>query len=245
MSRRRWHTPSVFAVALALAGLALFMALGSWQVRRAHEKEALFAAFDATEHGTPVTLAQARQLASATRYPLVEVNGSFDAAHGYVLDDQVHAGRVGVMVYGVFMPSAGGPALLLNRGFLARDARGAVPSIPPPPAGVRKVHALYAPPPGIALRMGGDALPRQSHWPKTMIYLDLAEVAHDLGHALDPRVLLQVGADDPPVGFVREWRPGVFPPERHYAYAFTWFAFGAVVVALFAILHWRRPTSAT
>lgn len=244
MTGKHWQVPSVFAVTLALAGFAMFMALGSWQVRRGHEKEALFAAFDATEHGVPVTLAQARTLASTTRYPLVEVTGTFDPEHAYVLDDQVHGGKVGVMVYGVFAPSAGGPDLLVNRGFLARSASGTVPPIPPPPTGVRTLHALYAPPPGIALRMGGDALARQSQWPKTVIYIDLAEVGHDLGHALDPRVLLQVGGDDSQAGFVREWRPGVFPPERHYAYAFTWFAFGAVVVAIFAILHWRRPTPA-
>ena len=245
MAGRRWQVPSVFAVALALAGLAMFMALGTWQVRRGQEKEALFAAFDAAESGLPVTLAQARALASPTRYPLVVVAGTFDPDHAYVLDDQLHGGKVGVMVYGVFAPSAGGPPLLVNRGVLARDAAGHVPPVPPPPSGVRSLHALYAPPPGIALRMGGDALARQSHWPKTTIYLDLAEVAADLGHGLDPRVLLQVGADDAAAHFVREWRPGVFPPERHYAYAFTWFAFGAAVVAIFVVLHWRRPTSAT
>ena len=61
-----------------------------------------------------------------------------------------------------------------------------------------------------------------------------------------PRLNLSgVRADDAAAHFVREWRPGVFPPERHYAYAFTWFAFGAAVVAIFVVLHWRRPTSAT
>lgn len=240
MSARRWHAPGVASVMLALAGIALFLALGSWQVRRAHEKEALFAAFDAVAGQTPITLDRAREQASATTYPLVEIAGSYDADHAYVLDDQVRDGKAGVMLFDVFSPSAGGVSLLVNRGFLARDARGALPSIPAPPTGVRTLRALYAPPPGSGVRLGGNALPRQARWPKTTIYLDVAEVSADLGRALDPRVLLETDSDDAAAGFVREWRPEVFPPARHYAYAFTWFAFCAVVAVTFVGLHWKK-----
>ena len=217
MAARRWHVPGVPAVMLALLGIAVFFALGSWQIRRAHEKEALFAAFDAASAQQPVAFERAREVANATTYPLVEITGTYDADHAYVLDDQVRDGKAGVMLFDIFSPSAGGASLLVNRGFLARDARGAVPAIPPPPSGVRTLHALYAPPPGSGLRMGGNALPRQASWPKTTIYLDVAEVSADLGRALDPRVLLDTGNDDAAAGFVRQWRPEVFPPERHYA----------------------------
>ena len=240
MAARRWHAPGVPAIVLALAGIALFLTLGTWQVRRAHEKEALFAAFDATLTQQPVTLERARDQVNATTYPLVEIAGTFDADHAYVLDDQVRDGKAGVMLFDVFSPSAGGTALLVNRGFLARNARGALPAVPAPPTGVQTVRALYAPPPGSGLRMGGNALPRQTNWPKTTIYLDLAEVSADLGRTLDPRVLLETGSDDASVGFVREWRPEVFPPARHYAYAFTWFAFCAVVLVTFVGLHWTK-----
>lgn len=240
MAARRWHAPGALAVMLTLAGVVLFAGLGAWQVRRAHEKEALFAAFDAASASAPVTLERARGQASAVSYPLVEITGTYDADHAYVLDDQVRNGKAGIMLFGVFSLSAGGASLLVNRGFLARDARGAMPAIPAPPAGVRTLRALYAPPPGAGLRMGGNALLRQTGWPKTVIYLDLAEVSADLGRALDRRVLLETDADDGAAGFVREWRPEVFPPARHYAYAFTWFAFCAVVVATFIGLHWRK-----
>jgi len=228
------------AVAATLAGIALFVALGSWQLRRAHEKEALFAAFADATTQRPVTLEQARRDSTATRYPLVELAGTYDAAHAYVLDNQVRGGRAGVMLFDVFAPSAGGAPLLVNRGFLARDAREALPAIPPPPTGVQTLRALYAPAPGAGLRLGGNPLPRQAKWPKTSIYIDLAEISADLGRALDPRVLLQVSADAAGgAAFVREWKPEVFPPERHYGYAFTWFTFAAVVAVTFAILRRR------
>jgi len=241
MAARRWQAPRASSLLLAAIGVASFFALGAWQVRRAHEKEALFAAFDAVAGRTPLTLERARAQAGATSYPLVEVAGTYDAEHAYVLDDQVRAGKAGIVLFNVFSPSAGGVSLLVARGFLARDTRGAMPRIPAPPAGVRMLHALYAPPPGSGLRMGGNALPRQAAWPKTAIYLDLAEVSADLGRTLDPRVLLETDAEDAAAGFVREWRPDVFPPARHYAYAFTWFAFCLVVVATFIGLHWKGP----
>ncbi len=59
MSARRWHAPRWYSVLLTLFGIAVFFALGAWQVRRAHEKEALFAAFDAAPRQAPITLAQA------------------------------------------------------------------------------------------------------------------------------------------------------------------------------------------
>jgi len=225
---------------LAFAGSAFFLSLGSWQVRRAHEKEALFAAFDAAATQAPVALEQARRDVDPKHYPRVHVGGRYDPLHAYVLDNQVRDGRPGVMVFDVFEPADGGVPLLANRGFLARDARGEPPAIPPPPGGDIELTALYAPPPGSGLRIGGNALPRQAQWPKTGIYIDLGDIEADLGRKLDPRVLLLVsesaGGAAP---FVREWRPEVFPPERHYGYAFTWFTFAAIVVAIFVALHWR------
>lgn len=240
MPARRWHAPGIAAVALACAGIALFVALGGWQLRRAHEKVELFAAFDAAATQPPVDLAQARRLATPSRYPRVRVVGRYDALHAYVLDNQVRDGKVGVMVFDVFEPAEGGPPLLVNRGFLARDARGARPAIPPPPSGARTLTALYAPPPGAGLRMGGNALPRQTDWPKLAIYLDPGEVSADLGRTLDARVLLVTQDGDADAPFVREWRPEVFPPARHYGYAFTWFTFAAVVAAVFVAMHWRK-----
>lgn len=238
---RRWQRPRWFAVFLTLAGIAFFARLGIWQVDRAHEKELLFAAFAGTATEAPISLEQARRDIDPARYPLVEVSGRFDAAHAYVLDNQQRNGEIGVMLFDVFEPGDGSVPLLANMGFLARTVQGERAAIPPPPQGVRTVRALYAPPPSPGLRMGGNALPAQSHWPKTSIYIDIADIEHDLGRHLDPRVLLLL--PEPGNAFVREWRPDVFPPARHYAYAATWFTFALIAVLMFVILHWREESN--
>jgi surfeit locus 1 family protein len=234
---RAWHRPGPFAIVLTLAGVALFLSLAHWQFRRAHEKDMLFTAFAQAGTQEAVTLAQARRDASPTRYPTVRVEGRFDPRRQYLLDNQVRGGRAGVMVFGVFEPAEGGAALLVNRGFLARDAAGAL-AIPPLPAGATTFNALHAPPPGAGLRMGGNPLPQRSDWPKTVIYIDLDEISADAGRELDPRVLLQLGPGEH--GLVREWTPAVFPPVRHLGYAWTWLTFAMVAVATFLILHWRK-----
>lgn len=235
---RQWHRPGAFALALTFIGVALFVLLGVWQVKRAHAKEALFAAFAAAATQAPVSLEQARRENDPRRYPTVHVAGRYDVAHAYVLDNQVRDGRAGVMLFDVFEPADGGPPLLANRGFLPRDAHGNRPTIPPPPAGEQSFTAIYAPPPGVGIKLGGNALAAQHTWPKLGIYVDVDDISADLGRRIDPRVLLLM----PPSGdaFVREWKPAVFPPERHLAYAFTWFMFAVVAVIIFVALHWRK-----
>ena len=235
---RRWHRPRVFAVLLTAFGVAVFVALGVWQVDRAAQKERLFAAFADAGAQTPVTLAAARRESNPLRYPRVEVSGHYDAAHSYVLVDQTHDGQVGSVAYAIFEPADGGTPLLVNRGFVASKERGADPAVPPTPSGEQRLTALYAPAPGSGLHLGGNPLPRQNTWPKQSIYLDVGEIAADAGVGLDAKVLLL--EPEPNSGFAREWQPNVFPPERHRAYAFTWFTLAAVVVVVFVGMHWRK-----
>ena len=223
---------------LTLFGVAAFATLGTWQLDRAAQKERLFAAFAGAGSQTPVALDEARRTRDSQRYPLVSVRGRYDPKHAYVLDDQTHDGKVGSVAYAIFEPADGSAPFLADRGFIARDARGQRPTIPPAPEGEQQILALYAPPPGSGLRLGGNALPRQSTWPKTSIYLDVGEIAADAGRSLDPKVLLL--APEQGSGFIREWRPDVFPPERHRGYAFTWFTLAAVVVIVFVTMHWRK-----
>lgn len=228
----------MFAVVLTIFGIACFVALATWQFRRAQEKAELFAAFAHASEQVPVALDQARREATRSRYPRVRVAGRYDSQHAYVLDNQVRDGRNGIILFNVFEPADGSAPLLVNRGFLARGTDGAKPAIPAPPAGAQDLLALYAPPPGIGLRLGGNQLPQQRDWPKTGIYLDTTEIAQDLGRKVDSRVLLL----EPEAGspFVREWTPQVMPPQRHLGYAFTWLTFALVALVIFTGKHLRE-----
>ena len=173
------------------------------------------------------------------RYPLVSVRGRYDTTH------TLRARRPGARRQGRQRRVRDLRARRRQhadarrpRFRRARRRAARAPTIPPPPAGEQQLLALYAPPPGSGLRLGGNALPRQTSWPKQSIYLDVGEVGADLGRPLDAKILLL--APEQGSGFVREWRPDVFPPERHRGYAFTWFTLAAVVVGVFIGMHWRK-----
>lgn len=236
----RWVRPSWFALLLTAAGVVVFSGLGWWQLGRAHEKERLLAAYAGAASAPPQALAEARRNAARDDGPHahVHVRGRYDARHEFVLDDQVRDGRQGVLVYTLFEPVDGSMPLLVGRGFVTRDAHGALPVVPPASDAEQALSGLYAPAPGGGLRLGGNPLPAQRDWPKRGIYLDPSEIGADLGRTIDPRVLLL--DPDPASGFMREWTPQILPPSRHRGYAFQWFSFAVAAVVILIAVHRRR-----
>jgi cytochrome oxidase assembly protein ShyY1 len=228
MTSRRWHRPSRFALALIVLGLAAFSALGVWQLDRAAQKERLLAAFHAAPDSTPENFDAARDLGDLQHYPHVRIVGRFLNDRGYLLDEQMHDGRVGVHAIGVFAGDGERSLLLVDRGWTAwNHAPGTTPLLPPLPIDATSLTGIY-----------GDALPAQTEWPKLTLHLDPAPIAADLGKPVLPRMLLL--DPEPDSGFVREWTPNVMPPMRHRAYAFQWFTFAVVALVIFVGQHWRK-----
>jgi len=240
MTARRWQRPTAFAWILTAFGVAAFCALGIWQVDRAAQKRQLFAAFANAAAAPVVDFAQARGAAGdAQIYPHLRVAGHFVPDRGYWLDEQFNGNRVGVHAIGVFAIDGQPDSLLVDRGWVAWDHMPkTMPVAPAPPAGEIALTGLYAPFPGGGLRIGGDALPAQTQWPKLTLFLDAKAVSTDLGVAVQPRILLL--DPEPADAFVRVWKPQVFPPVRHIGYAFTWFCFVAVAIAIFIVTHWIK-----
>ncbi len=242
MTARRWHRPGPLAWALLVTGVALFCALGSWQLDRKAQKEKFLAAFAAAPSSAPVDLLSVRDIGDDTRYPHVRASGHFVAGRGYLLDEQFHDGKPGVRAVVVFHMDGEERNLLVDRGWIAwNHAAGTSPPVPPL-LNENSVTGIYAPFPGGGIRVGGNPLPGQTAWPKLTLHIDPAEIAADLGGPILPRMLLL--DPDQSSGFVREWTPNVMPPARHLAYAFQWFALAAAAMIIFIVLHWRKVDNA-
>ena len=240
MTTRRWRRPGVLAIGLTLFGVAAFGTLGFWQLDRAGQKQLLLAAYANAASAPFEIFASVRSHVDSQHYPHVHIAGRFDAAHGYLLDEQVREGRLGVHAIGVFLPDGDEHALLVDRGWIAWDhAPDTLPQLPPLPAGATALQGIYAAYPGGGLKIGGNALATQAAWPKLTLRLDPVDLASDLGRPLLPGLLL-LDADGGS-GFVREWTPNVMPPQRHLAYAVQWFALALAVLVTFIVLHWRKP----
>ena len=241
----RMRRPSVFAVLLTVFGVMVFCALGVWQLRRATYKEAVLARFHDAAGAPLVGLADARAVRESDAYPHVRVTGNLEGNRVYLLDDQMRAGRLGVMVFVPFKPADSARVLLVNLGFLARMGPDTttLPDIPPIPSHPVTLDGIYAPPPLPGLKLGGNPLPREKAWPKLVTFIDLREIAADLGAAVYPHVLLT--DPDPHSAYIRSWTANVMLPARHRAYALQWFCFAIAAVAMFFVLHRVKPAAAS
>ena len=232
----RVRRPSVFAVLLTLFGVAVFCALGVWQLRRAAYKENVLARFHDAASAPLASLADARTDRAPDAYPHIKVSGTLEGDRVYLLDDQMRAGRLGVMVFVPFKPAGSARLLLVNLGFLARMGPDTttLPDIPPIPDRAT-LTGIYAPPPLPGLKLGGNPLPREKTWPKLVTFVDLRQIGADLGTAVYPHVLLT--DPDPHSAYIRSWTANVMPPARHRAYALQWFCFAVAAVVMFFVLH--------
>jgi cytochrome oxidase assembly protein ShyY1 len=229
-------------VLLTVAAAALFVRLGVWQLDRAAYKDALVRRYAAAALARPIPFGEVAAQPSTDAFPRTAVDGRYLSDRVYLLDNPHHDARGGVEVY-VPLARPGDPRLLLiDLGFLPGAGNERTPVLPALPQGDVSLQGLYLPPPGVGLELGGDALAGQAHWPKTTIYLDLAQVARDLNRPLYPRVLALDA--DPATRYqrVHAFDFSAMPPARHRAYAFQWFSFAVAVLAIFVILH--RPKAA-
>ena len=102
--------------------LALLVSLGAWQGRRADEKRALQAAWDARAAEPPVVLTGAVDDAGPLLFRRVQAHGEWIAAKQLFIDNRIHEGRAGFEVV-TPLALAGSPAVVLvDRGWIERDA---------------------------------------------------------------------------------------------------------------------------
>ncbi|HJP97942.1 MAG TPA: SURF1 family protein [Rhodanobacteraceae bacterium] len=232
-----FRRPSAFAVLLTLVGVAVFCALGVWQLDRAAYKENVLARFERAASAPVVSLTQAVSDPRSNDYPHVRVTGRLEGNRAYLLDDQMRSGRLGVMVFVPFVPEGSLHTVLVNLGFLAKMGPDSttLPDLPPMPAQQVTLTGIYAPPPLPGLKLGGNPLVRQKTWPKLVTWIDTRQIAADLHRTLYPHVLLL--DPDPHSAYLRHWTANVMPPARHRAYALQWFSFAIASVVLFFVLH--------
>lgn len=236
MARRsfRRFAPSLGYSLLALAGLALFVSLGRWQLDRAEEKRALLAAF---ERGSERLQELPAGLAPVERYQYLRARGRFDPARQFLLDNMTWDGQAGFRVLTPFL-LGDGRVLIVDRGFVPGSGdRRRLPDVVVEDS-PREVtgRADTLPRPGIEL-----AAPPATGWPRIVSFPRIEELSAALGQSVYPQVLL-LDADQPD-GFVRHWAPAAIGPDRHVGYAVQWFGFAAVTGILWVLLSFRSEES--
>lgn len=216
----------LFLLGLVLVGL--FISLGRWQLSRAHQKEALFAAFAERTAHTPLSIV-ALQQTSDSRFYRAELTGTFDNNHSMLLDNKTYEGKVGYEVYTPFKPKDAQLTILVDRGFIPMGfSRQQLPPIHAINEQTTITGMLNLPPAYVSL--GSIKNQTEATWPLRVEYINLLQLSNILRQPLYPNVLILSPHD--PLAYATEWKITMMGPEKHRGYAVQWFAFALILLLL-------------
>jgi cytochrome oxidase assembly protein ShyY1 len=233
---RRWLGFTVLAVVLACA----FVALGNWQLHRAHYHSAIAQAIKTRSQAEPVPVAEllqvGRRAAADDEWRRVRAIGHYDASHTMLLRNRTSDGQVGVEVL-VPLRLGDGTGVLVDRGWLGRSGgHDTLIDVPAPPSGEVQVVGRVRP----GDQLGSDAKLGLSTQPQPSISrLDPQRVASRLPYPTRGGYLEVIDESPPaatPLTPLAEPQPD--SAGVNYSYAFQWVLFATVgVVGWFLLLR--------
>jgi len=232
---KRHFKPAWWSLALTLFGMAVFIALGLWQLDRAALKEAIEARFQQrlTEDYRPW---RATQLDEDIEYRKLLLQGRYDNERSLLVDNQLHRGRAGYYILTPLQLRDSDRVVLVNRGWAAWGESRDYPASIVVPSNVDGVAGIAYFPSEPALSMGGVHL--TEGWPQLIPFIDIDALQASFDNRLLPWVLWL--APEQPGAYERDWNPVWMRPEKSRAYATQWFAFAALALILFIILNLRK-----
>lgn len=216
--------------------VALGIALGNWQMRRADEKLAIAARMAQQGAAPPVQLSGA----AAERdfdYRRVRVTGEWVAAWPLFLDNRPYNGRAGFYLAMPFKIAGTNAHVLVLRGWLPRDAREytRLPAFATP-AGLTTIDGLATASAGRVMQLGtpGEVKPGA-----IVQNLTPGAVARASGLRLEPFFVQQTGAGMAGEPLVRDWPQPASGVDKHHGYAFQWYALAVMAVLFFLMTGFR------
>jgi cytochrome oxidase assembly protein ShyY1 len=238
-SPRRLLVPTAFTI----AGLAILVSLGVWQLQRKEWKEALIASLDTQLKAAPMPLPAFSQWNELTRdnseFRRVSLRAEYiaDAKPAYLYtgasalrDDVKQPG------YFVFAParSADGQAVVVNRGYVPADRKSQ------PPAGMAAITGYIRWP-----EAPGWFVSERDSSGDVWFVRDPAAMAKARGWGPVAPFYIDQEAPVPPGGFPKPGALTVRLRNDHLGYALTWFGLAGALAAVFLLWAARERYSKT
>ena len=231
---------TVVILVAALISVAIAANLGAWQLRRAAQKIALQDALETRAKLSALTaseLARTAEQVEPQHYRPVQLRGQWLQQRSVFLENRQMNGRVGFYLVTPLQLEGRPEVVLVQRGWVPRDLRDRtlLPAIATP-VGTVDVDGHIAPPPARLYEFAPSTagLIRQN--------LDLGEFARETGLPLAPVSVLQAEfASNAGDGLLRQWPRPAVDVQKHYGYAFQWFALGALMAGLYVWFQLVRP----
>lgn len=222
--------------AAALLVAALTFSLGQWQLRRAAQKQALMYAIEAQSNQfilKAADLADFKNVKDAV-HRQATLKGVWRNDHTVFLDNRQMNGKTGLIAITPLVLDGTGQVILVQRGWVLRNFadRTTLPVIQTP-AGPVTVRGRIAPPPSKLYEFKGADTGRIRQ------NLDMQDFSRDTALPLLAVSMVQTGPANE--GLLRDWAAPNVGVDKHYGYAFQWFALCALVAGLYAWFQIIRP----
>lgn len=227
--------PSLWATLAAVAGIVLTLVLGNWQLGRGNEKSALSERILAANRDALIALSAVEIRAEDVAWRRVEVRGRFEPRYAVFIDNRILHGAVG---YHVIMPlriEDSERRVLVDRGWVAGTVtRSQLPQITTPAETVT-IAGLATVPSQRYLELSTKVV-EGNVWQN----LTLERYRAVVPIAIQPVVIRQ--ENDLNDGLRRVWGAPDLGIEKHYGYAFQWFALAAAILIYYLVAHvGKRP----
>jgi surfeit locus 1 family protein len=222
--------------AAAVAGIALTIALGVWQLGRGNEKAALAGRLQAARAGPLIAVPAAEISEDEIAWRRVEVSGRYAPEYTVFIDNRVLHGVPGYHVVTPLKIDGGDRYVLVNRGWVAAAPdRRTLPRIDTPSAPVRIT--------GIATVPGAHQFELSTRIAEGNVWqnLTIARYRATVAIAIQPVVVQQDSELND--GLKREWVESGPSPDRNYGYAFQWFALAAAFLIYYLVTHVRKSAT--
>ena len=237
---RREFRPALVPTLLTVALMPVLIGLCVWQLSRYEYKTELEQAYAAS--GAEPAAADAVTGDDRYRFRPVTAQGRYDSERQFLVDNMVSRGRNGFFVITPLRLESGG-LLLVNRGWIAQDARRRPADDIAVSEETRRIEGRVGRLPVAGLDLGGGD-GAAADWPSVRQFPDIPELSAALAEPVAPWVLLL--SPESADGFRRQWEPGGMPATRHLGYAVQWFALAAALAVIYVVVNVRqRPRAAS
>jgi cytochrome oxidase assembly protein ShyY1 len=217
--------------------VALGIALGNWQERRAAQKIGIAQRLASRSADAPVVVGPAITPVEPMEFRRVKLTGEFLANWPVFLDNRPYQGRSGFILLMPFKIAGSNTHVLVARGWLPRDAavHDKLPAYATPPGQVT-IDGVVKASPGRVLQLGTPAPLKPNAIVQNVEVRDFAQAS---GLALQPFFVEQLGPREQGEAFVRDWPAPSLGIEKHQGYAFQWYALAVMAFLFFVITGFR------
>ncbi|MDT0203616.1 SURF1 family protein [Nocardioides sp. AE5] len=222
---RRWI---LFLATVLLLSWVAWM-LGQWQFHRLDDRQESNAIIERNAHAAPMPVAEVlspeHPLDAADEWTHVTATGTYDVASTVVVRYRTRDGVAGVNVVVPLVP-ASGPAVLVDRGWVATDNRGttSADAVPDPPAGEVTVTGW------VRVDAEGDSARVADQSTRAINSVNIAEALDLTAH--QGFVVLDTEDPEPETPLAHSGLPEM-GNGPHFFYGLQWWFFGLMAIGGF------------